>query len=197
MKTSSSVALAAWPLVKSPKFKYMSSFELPNPGAPTNHPHFDSRHPRINVFDLMPVRRASWLLPHDNFEVNVASYTDPFWESDLKRSIVNKPRWMQGLLLRLNVAKPNFNLHEGYPANKVFHATLLNHAANLNMVGVMHPARAGWLAFADPEVFDGNHLANIVDLKQQIGQITQIEADVHRNIHQTTSHFELDGQAFS
>ena len=112
---------------------------------PTNHPCYkNDRRPLVNVFSLMPVTNAGEITSGATLGVNVAQYVDPTAEMDYQRLVTMRPRWMQGLLLRVNAVQGVFtdqidNRSRVYPADRVFTGDILNRSTALPVVGVMHP----------------------------------------------------------
>jgi hypothetical protein len=135
---------------------------------------------------LMPVSGASGLRVGDFANANLATYVDPYMELDAQRAIALQPRWLQGLLVKIDavesvndrpISSP-YRPNNIYPADRVFAGVATNHGANAPVIGVMHPRRAGWLSF-HPGAFGGERLNSIPDLKARIGQISVAKAAEH------------------
>lgn len=174
------------------------TLELPPAKFPTYHPSFaQERYPRINVFQLMPVRGTKRLTAGHELNVNVATYTDPFAEMDCHRLVASRPRWMQGIWLKINEIRQakwqssNWSSLEVKPADSVFTGVVTNHSEQHAVIGVMHPNVHGWLAF-DPEVEIANREhPTIADLKTAIGQISLDEAVSQNNRYREIGIFQV------
>lgn len=182
----------------------MGQLELPDPTAPTSHPFFErSYRPNLhNIFSVMPARNLNDFAVGDTVPLNIANYLDPWSELDYHRLVASKPRWQQGLLVRLeNIQGIQADFSSSFrdrtikPADKVFSGHVLNHGVELPVAGVLHPVIAGWLAF-DTDAL-GAELRTIADLKAHIGQIGAEQAVEHANTLHYYGTFKVNGTTFS
>jgi hypothetical protein len=183
---------------------------LPNPGSPTSrssiYPSMEGHRPNINVFGVMPVRRLGDVETGDTVQLNLASYIDPGWEGDAHRIAWGTPRWMQGLLVTVNALERVYSTpppryvsrYSGvYPADRVFNGQVANHDSGLAVEGVLHPNKAGWLAF-DADAFGDRTLKTMADLKAEIGQISREDADaINKALHRTLTFKHRNGREYS
>ncbi len=178
---------------------------LPNPEAPTLHPFYaEARHPVQNTFAVMPVSNAAGTNRGDVVNLNLATYIDPYAESDFHRLVASHPRWLQGILVEIDEIESLRDMHEqasrqltSFPADRVFAGTSINHGAQMPVVGVLHPQRSGWLAFA-ADAFGTENLRTIADLKACLGKISVADAATHNRTHHQFGTFTLpDGTRFS
>lgn len=187
----------------------MTTIALPNPESPTSYPDRQQQRglpPKINVFGLTPVRKARELQPGDAVNVNVAQYIDPYAELDRHWQASLLPRWVQGLVVEIEEIKNVYPATHDWrygrggnlmPADRVFTGTVTNHDADLPVVGVMHPARYGWLALDQEAVGHEISLRSIADLKAHIGQITVEQAAQHNESLYLHGEFQVGSRTFS
>lgn len=178
---------------------------LPNPEAPTLHPFYAAnRHPIQNTFAVMPVSKAAGTNTGDVINLNLATYTDPYAESDFHRLVASRPRWMQGILVKIDeivslrdTQEATSHLLTSFPGDRLFAGTSINHGAQMPVVGVLHPQRSGWLAFA-ADAFGTEDLKTIADLKARLGKISIDEATTHNKTRHRFGTFTLpNGTQFS
>ena len=177
---------------------------LPNPTPPTYHPDYNEMlFPKINVFQVMPVRKLGAIVAGDTLNVNIATYVDPLWESDIIRSIHSKPRWMQGILLHLDELEPAFTseFYNGWNntlkwGDEMFTGKVANHGADIPVVGVLHSNAVGWLGFR-PDQFGDEALKTIADFKAAIGQLDPMEARRHNDRWQFSGEFLVKNRVMS
>ncbi len=166
------------------------------PEFPTNHPDYLARrHPRINVFSLMPVTDIAAAQAGDEVRMNLASYTDPFAESDIHRLVESHPRWMQGIIVRLDrIAKAQYSYgpvtNGVLPADKLFEGSAVRGDTEIPVRGLIHPRHVGWLAF-NRQAFGETHLNSIADLKAKIGKISTSDAREHNITYRRDGTFTL------
>jgi hypothetical protein len=151
----------------------------------------------------MPVRHLQEIQVGETINLNVARYIDPLDEMDRHHSVASYPRWVQGLLLRVDALEsvyvpwPSWIATGVYPADKIFAGEVVNHGNELSVRGVIHPSNSGWLAF-DADAFGDNELNSIADLKAQMGKIGTDEALAHNATLQQFGTFTLrNGVTFS
>lgn len=183
-----------------PSFEYPTSYPDILPGGDAN------RHPNINVFATMPVTRLNEFEAGNTVQLNIAGYVDPAREADVQRIIWARPRWMQGLMVTIDVLErlsgeehPQLRsrFSRTLPADHLFSGEVVNHNANLAVRGVLHPARAGWLAF-DVDAFGEKAIGTIADLKAEIGKISTADARRHSDSMSRTSTTTLpNGRLYS
>ncbi len=180
------------------------SSNLPPAPFPTYHPSYrEGRYPLINVFQLMLIGYESPPLEGDKVRANLATYTDPYSEFAIHQAVEESRRWLQGVDIQLGEtqAVPYLTPLRGrkpanMPKDRVFSGNILNMDANVNVVGVMHPQRYGWLALEAAFPFDHPESVTIADLKAAIGQISVDKASELNTMRLQAGSFIVNGQPY-
>jgi len=173
---------------------------LPAPEFPTGYSvSADAYQAPTNTFTVMPVTASAEIADGDFLRINLATYTDPGAELDFQ---AQHPRWMQGVLLRIDEIRDAFPYHWYYPrygsnapADRVFRGAAVDRGAEMAVpvVGVMHPRKRGWLSF-EPDAFGEISLETIADLKAQLGKISITKAhECNTKRRKTGAFFTKDG----
>ncbi len=156
-----------------------------------------------NVFSLMPFSNIDLIEPGTETMVNVATYRDGILKNG------GKPRWQQGLLLRLNTVEKaekrfvrmnNRKLVEASrPADLIFSGYVITPDMDAVVVdGIMHPTQEGWLAFNQSDFEQVTEwdqpFETIADMKYMIGKISKDEAVWQRENYVGAGHFIVNGK---